>query len=192
MQETSLFARSDLARSLVRTIDQFISPESSLLDVAAGTGYFSIAFAEKGHRVVALDLHKNLLEHLEDKIKSTSVIIKTVAADMNKSFSLPDEEFNVVTSLRANRYISGTTFYEEAFRVLAPGGKIVLPMFKIDPPFWIRYAGISQHITVPGVLEDLKQTGFKKVEAHDCRKLFKEQGEIPGYYHPYALIIGEK
>jgi SAM-dependent methyltransferase len=51
-------------------------PESRVLDLGAGLGFDSLAFAGAGHRVTALDRSQEMLSHLAERVAGVSLIHK--------------------------------------------------------------------------------------------------------------------
>ncbi|MEK3702585.1 methyltransferase domain-containing protein [Paenibacillus sp. FSL R7-0198] len=70
-----------------------LNKEDELLDLGAGTGYISFAFANYVKRVVALDYDNDILQYLEVKAKEKGITnIETIAANF-KEMPLGNERF---------------------------------------------------------------------------------------------------
>ncbi len=117
---TRLFAQ-DAAR-LVR-----IEPDSTVLDVAAGTGEFAFAAAQRGARVLATDFSMSMLSLLEKRRSFHSLHNVTTELMDGQALSLEDETFDVAGSL------FGLVFFpdqfkglSELYRVLKPGGQAIV------------------------------------------------------------------
>jgi len=54
----------------------------SFLDIACGTGYHCIEYANRGLRSVGLDLNTKMLEYADEKAKQTGVPVEFMRADM--------------------------------------------------------------------------------------------------------------
>ena len=100
-----------------------------ILDLAAGTGSSSIAFTGPGIRVVAADFSKGMLE--EGKKRHPE--LEFVFADaMNMPFK--EAEFDAVTiSFGLRNVVDTKKALAEMFRVLKPGGKLVICEFSTIP-----------------------------------------------------------
>lgn len=104
-------------------------PGQTILDLAAGTGSSSVAFKGPGVRVVAADFSKGMLE--EGKKRHPE--LEFVFADAAKLPFL-DEEFDTVTISFGIRNVEKTEIaLGEMFRVLKPGGKLVVCEFSRIP-----------------------------------------------------------
>ncbi|MGL5540158.1 MAG: class I SAM-dependent methyltransferase, partial [Erysipelotrichaceae bacterium] len=53
----------------IKYIQQALPPKGSLLDIGAGTGIYSLHFAQLGHRVESLELSERNLRLFETKIQ---------------------------------------------------------------------------------------------------------------------------
>jgi len=103
-----------------------LSPRAgeSVLDVAAGTGAFSLAAARLGADVLATDFAEGMVEHIRQRIENESVgNIKTRVMD-GQALDVADASFDISVS------IVGLIFFPdidkgfaELKRVLKPGGR---------------------------------------------------------------------
>ena len=132
-----------------------------ILDVGAGTGRISISLSELGAKVIALDISAEMLKALKRK-KST---ITTVHSDAE---SLPFEQniFDcVVATFMIVHLKNPLKFFDEAYRVLKPGGfLIVTNINQKQPPEVKTKEGIikieSYYHRPEKIIEILKQLAF--------------------------------
>ncbi len=59
-----------------------INQPSNILDIACGTGQYSLAFAQKGHNVYGIDNNKNMIESAINKAFLASIIVTFDVFDM--------------------------------------------------------------------------------------------------------------
>jgi ubiquinone/menaquinone biosynthesis C-methylase UbiE len=121
----SIMNRYDLERRLRVVFEQLLSKvilkDKLLLDVGCGTGFFSSAAAERGARVVSLDLGKNLL--VETRRKGIDLVVAADGARM----PIPDSSFDVVISSECIEHTaSPQDTVRELIRVLRRGGWLVI------------------------------------------------------------------
>lgn len=107
-----------------------------ILDVAAGTGTSSVALARSGAEVVALDFSAGMVAEGRRKHKK----IEFIEGDAEK-LPFPDNTFDAVSISFGLRNVNEPkTALGEMFRVLKPGGRLVVCEFS-KPPVAIFRAG---------------------------------------------------
>ena len=98
-----------------------------VLDVGCGAGHTALAFAERTHEVVALDLTEPMLEQTASEAAERGLANVGVQRGDAAALPFPDASFDVVTSrLCAHHYADPARALREAARVLAPGGILLL------------------------------------------------------------------
>lgn len=174
---TTQFADKVIAQLLPKTGE-------SVLDVAAGTGSFSLAAARLGADVMATDFSQGMVDFMQGRIDQELIHnIKTKVMD-GQALDVDDASYDISVS------IVGLIFFpdidkgfSELKRVLKPGGRcavvcwdypetfemmkllkrsieIAVPDFELprQTPVWARLVGEEQ------LAEKFQLAGFKKVE----------------------------
>jgi len=104
-------------------------PGQTILDLAAGTGSSSIVFLREGVKVVAADFSNGMLEEGRRRHPELEFVFADAAA-----LPFADREFDTVTISFGIRNVEKTEVaLAEMFRVLKPGGKLVICEFSRIP-----------------------------------------------------------
>lgn len=112
-----------------------------ILDVAAGTGTSSAALARSGARVVAVDFSPGMIAEGRRRHKK----IEFIEADAEK-LPFGDDEFDAVTISFGLRNVNNPKqALSEMYRVLKPGGRLVICEFS-KPPVAILRAGYHAYL----------------------------------------------
>ncbi len=103
------------------------SPQDRVLDIATGTGFTALAFAQKVKEVVGLDVSEGMLAQARKYASDeglTNIHFEKGAAE---SIPFPDASFDIVTCRVApHHFLSMPKFCSESFRVLKPGGRFLI------------------------------------------------------------------
>lgn len=94
----------------------------NILDVGAGTGRLAGELEKNGAKVTALDISSKMLAQLKKK----SPKVETVVADA-ESLPFPDNSFDYVLAAFLIVHLKDPKrFFDEAYRVLKDGGRLVV------------------------------------------------------------------
>ena len=115
-----------------------VAPGQDLVDVGAGTGLLSLAAAERGANVWAIDISPAMCDYLATKAASAGSERIDVAVGSAVSLPLVDGCADVVVSNYCFHHVSDDEkdrALREAARVLRPGGRLVFAdmMFSLNP-----------------------------------------------------------
>ncbi len=118
----------------IDTLKYYIKQKSKILDLGAGTGVYSIYYAQKGHNVTAIDInlkHINILLSKIKKIKKNKKL--SINAEVGNAIKLSkykDEEFDIVLNMGPFYHIQRKSdrlkSLSENLRVLKRGGILAL------------------------------------------------------------------
>lgn len=119
------------AENLIRTMGNLVglNAESALLDVACGMGPQDVFLAKTfGCAIDAIDVTWKHVEHARRRAEEAGLAHKiTVHHGTATELPFPDAMFTHIMCVEgAEHFDTREKFLREAFRVLAPGGKIVL------------------------------------------------------------------
>lgn len=128
----------DLAESINGTvykqmldITTRLTPEGAkVLDCAAGTGELTFAAAKKAESVLCTDISKNMLRTAQRKARAFGADNVTFAERNIFDLQDPDNTYDVVIAGNVLHLLSNPQgAVKELYRVLKPGGKLLLPTF---------------------------------------------------------------
>lgn len=129
-----------------RALKQIVDPEKkqAILDVACGTGDFSIAIAEAAHPetiVTGLDLSDGMLAVMAKKVAQEGLTARIHTEQGNsESMRWDDATFDRVTiAFGIRNFEHREDALKEIFRVLKPGGKLVILELSVPSNKFIRW-----------------------------------------------------
>ena len=97
-----------------------------LLDVGCETGYITMQLAQKGARVTAIDLIEEPINQLRQLLKDQPLKINLRVADATK-LPFAGNSFDIILATEVIEHITRLEkFVTGAFRVLKPGGKLLV------------------------------------------------------------------
>lgn len=113
-----------LTRNERKFIDSFLEDNniSTCLDVACGSGRFSIPISRRGINVVAVDYDHVPLRKLKNEIEREQISI--MRCDANK-LPFKKNRFDCIVSLEAVDYLEIKSFFKECNRVLRKDGTLL-------------------------------------------------------------------
>lgn len=139
-----------------------------VMDIGAGTGYFSFKLAEAGASVIAADVNDRFQEFIQERKKKLGISDDKVSVRklLYDSPSLERAEVDMVIIVNTYHHIEDrVAYFAKVKNGLKPEGKlVVIDFFKKDlpvgPPTKMKIAN-SQ------VADELKQAGFETVDLND-------------------------
>ncbi|MBF0472514.1 MAG: class I SAM-dependent methyltransferase [Nitrospirae bacterium] len=122
--------------AFLNVLSHHIKGDEVILDIGAGSGYFSLDIAEMlntGH-VICLDISNEMLNFLKNKAQKQGINdkIKIINSDAS-SIKLKDKSVNIVVSnFVLHEFTDPNIVFKEIFRVLKPNGFVIILDFLKD------------------------------------------------------------
>ncbi len=118
-------------------LDSRARPGSRILDIACGTGGYSIALAERGHRVTGIDLDRAMIRHARSKARDPDgtpdfrvMDMLSMTADLDPGFELVFCIGNSLVHLESDEQIG--QLLEDCRSLLGPEGVLILQIINYD------------------------------------------------------------
>lgn len=131
----------------------------TVIDIGAGSGYFSVKLAEKGAKVIAADVNDEFIAYVQKRIKENNLQNIETRKIPYDSPNLQDKEVDMVLVVNTYHHIENRDVY---FSKVKKGTKdngelIIIDFFKtkvpVGPP--------SNHkLSIDEVVQELKKAGY--------------------------------
>jgi ubiquinone/menaquinone biosynthesis C-methylase UbiE len=126
-----------------------VAATDTVVDLGSGTGLLALSVAARARRVIAVDVSAPMLDRLRRHAEAQGLSIDLVHGDMRR-LPLPDESVDVVVSSYAFHHLvddGKELVAAEAYRVLRPGGRVVV----VDMMFQLSFRRRDRRIVASKV-----------------------------------------
>ena len=136
-EDTRLESKHGKVEFIISTnyIDKYLKPDSKILEVGAGTGKYSLYYADKGYDVTSIEFVQNNLDILKSKMKP-NMNIRAEQGDALDLSRFNDNTFDITLILGPLYHLFNYDDYnkciDEAIRVTKPNGKIFFAFLTND------------------------------------------------------------
>ncbi len=140
----------------------------TIMDLGAGTGYFSFRLAEAGARVIAADVDERFQEYIRTKkarlgIPDSTLSLRKVPYD--DPMLQKGEADRVITVNTYHHFEDRPAYFAKVRSGLKPGGAlIIIDFFKKDLPVG---PPTRMKIAPEQVVEELRKAGFSRIESNE-------------------------
>lgn len=137
----------------------------TIMDIGAGSGYFSIRLAKAGAKVIAADVNDEFQEYLKKRLKEENlgegeVELRKIPYD---SPALKNQEVDMVFMSNVYHHIENRIdYFSEARKGLkGEGSLVIIDYYKTDLPVG---PPLDHKVSIDEVLAELKAAGFQHFE----------------------------
>jgi len=134
-----------------------------IMDIGAGTGYFSVRLAQKGAKVIAADVNEDFQAYLKKRIEQSNIQNIELRKIPYNSPNLADKEVDMVFMVNTYHHIENRVDY---FSKVRKGSKelLVIDFFKVaDAPVG---PPVDHKMSVDEVVSELKKAGYTDFEVN--------------------------
>jgi SAM-dependent methyltransferase len=143
-----------------------LSPDASVADIGAGTGYFSVRLAKAVPRgiVYAVDVEPSMLEHIRNRAVGEHLHNVVTVQASSASPNLPKPVDLVIIVDTYHHLPSRAAYFRELTKSLTTGGRVAIIDFRKDspegPPPEFRFEADQ-------IIGEMKQAGYRLEARHD-------------------------
>lgn len=156
-----------------------VRPGMNVADVGAGTGLFTMLFADAvggDGRVYAVDIVPKFLAHIDDRARKKGLANITTVLGSERSISLPESSVDLIFLCDAYHHFEyPRSMNASLWKALRPGGRLVLIDFERVPGRSAQW--ILDHV----------RAGKEVFSAELAAAGFEEEGEVPLLEENYIL-----
>ena len=168
----------------MKYIHQMIQEQSSIIEVGAGTGRYSIALAKEGHDVTAIELAKSNIELLRQNSKGLENVTSYQGDALDLS-RFQDNTFDLTLVLGPLYHLydekDQQKALDEAIRVTKDGGTIMVAFLSVHSILFDNYlqgdlrAGIEENFTEDYQVKHFTEQLFTGFNVDEFEALFRNK-----------------
>jgi cyclopropane fatty-acyl-phospholipid synthase-like methyltransferase len=130
-----------------------------IMDIGAGSGYFSVKLAAQGAQVIAADVNEEFLAYISERISKEDLDHITTRKIPYDSPGLDKGEVDMVLIVNTYHHIEDRAAYFAKVKngTTADGELVVIDFFKSDVPVG---PPVDHKVSIDEVIAELKQAGY--------------------------------
>ena len=163
-------------------------PPLSVADFGCGTGLLTVEIARWAKKVLAIDASSDVLEKAKERVEREGLSNVELLREDLHDLKLKDGKVDVVVVSQSLHHVeSASKVLEEAHRILAPGGRILVMELMPHDEKWVTERLGHRHLGFDPeeIRAQLTAAGFKKLR-------LTTQGRGGGSPFRVFLLSGEK
>jgi ubiquinone/menaquinone biosynthesis C-methylase UbiE len=166
-------------------------PEDRVIDLGAGTGLLTLTLAGRVADIVAIDYAQAMVDHLHMTCENRHITNVTCTVADLRTIPLPDGSRTLAVSNYAYHHLDHAgkaVALEELYRILAPGGRLVI----CDMMFSISLRGRDRRIIFDKIVLMAKRgpAGIARV-LRNAGRIATRRWEFPERPDAWVALLGE-
>lgn len=134
----------------------------TVMDIGAGTGYFSFRIAEKGASVIAADVDDRFLGYIQQKIESNDLAnVRTKKVEYDDPLMEPESVDEVIIVNTYHHIHDRVDYFRKVREGLVDGGNLTVVDFKAQET--AHGPSVNHRLSASVVQEELTQAGFSNI-----------------------------
>lgn len=152
--------------------------EKIVMDIGAGSGYFSVKLARKAKKVIAADVNQEFQDYLKERIEKEEIKNIELRKIPYENPSLQDKEVDMIFIVNTYHHIGNRPdYFNKAKKGLKENGElIIIDFFKTETPVG---PPVEHKVSMDEVITELKKAGFssfnKEVDLLPYQYIIKAQ-----------------
>jgi cyclopropane fatty-acyl-phospholipid synthase-like methyltransferase len=136
-----------------------------VMDIGAGSGYFSVKLAEKGAHVIAADVNDEFQDALKNRIEENDLKNIEVRKIPFDSPALSENEVDMVLIVNTYHHIENRTDYFSKVKegTNETGELVLIDFFKHETPIG---PPVNHKISIDQVIAELKKAGYTEFDVN--------------------------
>jgi len=133
--------------------------KKTIVDIGAGSGYFSVKLAQKAKKVIAADVSQEFQDYLRERIEKEKIENIELREIPYNSPSLQDKEVDMIFIVNTYHHIENRiNYFAKAKKGLKKNGElIIIDFFKKETPVG---PPLEHKVAIDEVIVELKKAGF--------------------------------
>jgi len=131
----------------------------TIMDIGAGSGYFSVKLAKKGASVIAADVNEEFQDYLRNRIEENKLAHIELRKIPYDSPDLKDNEVDIALMVNTYHHIEDRVDYFKKVKagIKENGEVVIIDFFKSDTPVG---PPVEYKISMDQIVAELKNAGF--------------------------------
>jgi len=137
----------------------------TIIDIGAGSGYFTSKLARKGANVIAADVDDEFLAHLHNRVENERLNNVTVRKIPYDSPDLKPQEVDMALVVNTYHHIEDRAVYFKKLKegLKGDGSVVIIDFFKSDIPVG---PPTNHKLSMDVVVAELKKAGFTTLDVN--------------------------